>query len=159
AFEDPFLLDSQRAGLDPHLSTQDSRVRCERMLLHTATAAARSRLWISYPRMDLGQGRARGPSFYALDVFRAITGHIPELRALEQRAAENSQSQIGWPAPANPAAAIDDAEYDLAVISGALRRPPAEVRGAGRYLVQASGGLARSLRTRWARWGKTWSGY
>jgi ATP-dependent helicase/nuclease subunit B len=158
-FEDPLLLDDQRAAVSSQLPTQHIRVRRERMLLHIAASAAASRLWISYPRMDLAQGRARGPSFYALDVLRAVTGEIPELRALEQRAAETSQSQIGWPAPRSPAVAIDDSEYDLAVISAALRKPTAEVRGAGRYLVEASPGLARSLRARWSRWEKSWSPY
>jgi ATP-dependent helicase/DNAse subunit B len=159
AFEDPLLLDAQRHIISPHLATQDTRVRRERMLLHLAASAARSGLWISYPRMDLGQGRARGPSFYALDVLRAITGQIPELRTLEQRAAEGSQSQIGWPAPRNPAAAIDETEYDLSVISSSFRKPAAEARGTGRYLLTASPTLARSLRARWARWEKSWSPY
>jgi RecB family exonuclease len=159
AFEDPLLLDVQRTAISPHLATQDTRVRRERTLLHLAASAARSRLWISYPRMDLGQGRARGPSFYALDVMRAITGQIPELRTLEQRAVEGSQSQIGWPAPRDPAAAIDETEYDLSVISGAYRRPTAEVRGAGRYLMEASPILKRSLRARYARWERRWSDY
>ena len=159
AFEDPLLLDDQRAAVSPYLPTQDVRVRRERMLLHLAASAGRSRLWISYPRMDLAQGRARGPSFYALDVLRAMTGQIPELRALEQRAAESSQSQIGWPAPRNSAVAIDDAEYDLAVTNTVLRKAPAEVRGAGRYLMETSECLARSLRARWARWDRNWSPY
>src|SRR5262249_10883921 len=51
AFEDPLLLDTQRNAISPHLATQDTRVRRERMLLHVAASAARSRLWISYPRM------------------------------------------------------------------------------------------------------------
>ncbi len=156
-FEDPLLLDGQRAAVSCYLPTQDTRVRRERMLLHLAASAARARLWISYPRMDLGQGRARGPSFYALDVLRAITGVIPELRTLEQRAVETSHSQIGWPAPRNPSVAIDDAEYDLAIISAVLRKPPDEVSGAGRYLMETSPPLARSLRARWCRWEKSWS--
>jgi ATP-dependent helicase/DNAse subunit B len=156
-FEDPLLLDEQRSAISPYLLTQNTRVRRERMLLHLAASAARSRMWISYPRMDLNQGRARGPSFYALDVIRAITGTIPDLRTLQQRAVETSQSQIGWPAPRDPAVSIDDAEYDLAVISAVLRLPPDEVRGAGRYLTEASAPLKRSLRARWSRWEKSWS--
>src|SRR5256712_8526736 len=153
-FEDPLLLDGQRAAVSCYLPTQDTRVRRERMLLHMAASPRRADLWISYPRMDLGQGRARGPSFYALDVLRAITGEIPELRRLEQRAVETSQSQIGWPAPRNPIVAIDDAEYDLAIISSVLRKPSAEVSGAGRYLMGTSPPLARSTPTRWGRWVK-----
>jgi len=79
AFEDPLLLDVQRAAISPDLATQDIRLRRERTLLHMAASAARSRLWISYPRMDLGQGRARGPSFYALDVLRAIRPAEPDI--------------------------------------------------------------------------------
>jgi ATP-dependent helicase/DNAse subunit B len=157
SFEDPLLLDDARRRISKSLSTQDTRVERERMLLHMAASTARSRLWISYPRMDLGQGRARGPSFYALDVVRAINGEIPDLRKLQQRAVETSQSQVGWPAPRDPAVAIDDAEYDLAVISEVLRKPPAEVKGAGQYLMEASAPLARSLRARWARWHGGWS--
>lgn len=157
SFEDPLLLDTQRSAISPYLTTQNIRVRRERMLLHIAASTASSRIWISYPRMDLNQGRARGPSFYALDVIRAITGAIPDLRTLQQRAVETSQSQIGWPAPRDPALSIDDAEYDLAVISTVLRQPASEVRGAGRYLVDVSLPLARSLRARWSRWDTSWS--
>jgi RecB family exonuclease len=157
SFEDPLLLDEQRDAISPYLTTQNTRVRRERMLLHLAASAANSRMWISYPRMDLNQGRARGPSFYALDVIRAITGAIPDLRTLQQRAVETSQSQIGWPAPRDPSVSIDDAEYDLAIISTVLRRPPSEVHGAGRYLVDANAPLARSLRARWSRWDKSWT--
>jgi ATP-dependent helicase/DNAse subunit B len=157
SFEDPLLLDEKRDSVSPYLSTQTTRVRRERMLLHLAASAATARLWISYPRMDLNQGRARGPSFYALDVIRAITGEIPDLRTLQQRAVETSQSQIGWPAPRDASVAIDDAEYDLAVISAVLRQPSSDMKGAGRYLVETSPTLARSLRARWARWGGSWS--
>jgi len=157
-FEDPLLLDLQRAEIGPELPTQEVRFRRERMLLHCAAAAARSRLWLSYPRMDLGQGRARSPSFYALDVLRATSGKIPELRVIQQRATETSQSQIGWPAPRHAGVAIDDAEYDLAVIGDAVRKPSAEARrGLGRYLIDVSPSLARSLRGRWSRWERRWS--
>jgi ATP-dependent helicase/nuclease subunit B len=156
--EDPLLLDVQRTQLSPALPTRDVRFRRERMLLHHAAGAARSRLCISYPRMDLGQGRARSPSFYALDVLRAISGEIPELRTIQQRATETSQSQIGWPAPRDATVAIDDAEYDLAVISDALRKPSADERiGLGRYLLDVSASLASSLRGRWSRWDRHWS--
>ena len=157
-FEDPLLLDAQRVAIGPELPTQDVRFRRERMLLHNAAAAAHFRLWLSYPRMDLGQGRARSPSFYALDVLRAIHGKIPDLRTVQQRATETSQSQIGWPAPRRAGVAIDDAEYDLAVIGAAMRKPSAdERRGLGQYLMHVNPSLAHSLRGRWSRWESRWS--
>jgi RecB family exonuclease len=107
--------------------------------------------------MNLAQGRPRSPSFYALDVLRAITGRVPDLGELQRRSTASIQSLIGWPAPRNAATAIDDAEYDLAVISGLLRLSPAEARGRARYLVGSNPILARSLRARSGRWKAKWS--
>ncbi len=157
AFEDPLLLDEYRANLDPALSTQNKRVRRERLLLYGAAAAARSRLCVSYPRMDVVQGRARVPSFYALEVLRAAQGRLPALRELEKGAAEASQGWLGWPAPKNSSDAIDDTEHDLALLEQLIRKPPKEVKGHARYLLSANANLARSLRTRRDRWKKAWS--
>ncbi|HLW78989.1 MAG TPA: PD-(D/E)XK nuclease family protein, partial [Terriglobia bacterium] len=65
-------------------------------------------------------------------------------------------SRLGWPAPKNPGAAIDDAEYDLAVLDPLLHQPPDEVKGHGVYLLKANSNLERSLRTRWKRWDTHW---
>jgi hypothetical protein len=101
--------------------------------------------------MDLAQGRQRSPSFYALDILRAITGKIPSLSELQRQSAAHSQSQLGWPAPRDPNRAIDDTEYDLATISHLLRVPPDDAKGRGRYLLNVNESLARSLRTRAGR--------
>ncbi|PYS51580.1 MAG: PD-(D/E)XK nuclease family protein, partial [Acidobacteria bacterium] len=66
-------------------------------------------------------------------------------------------SQIGWPAPRDAGAAIDDSEYDLAVISGLWHVSREEARGRGRYLLTANASLARSLRTRAGRWRRLWT--
>jgi RecB family exonuclease len=82
---------------------------------------------------------------------------VPNLRELQQRSTAQTQSQIGWPAPRDPSTAIDDAEYDLAVISGLLRVSPQEAGGRARYLLTANLSLARSLRTRAGRWRRRWT--
>jgi|GEM_PF-188720 len=156
-FEDPLLLDAARQLVSPWLATRNSKSADERRLLHVAAAAASVRLWISYPRMDLGRGGSRSPSFYALDVIRAIRGEIPNLDDLQRTAVEGAPSRIGWPAPLQADAAIDDAEYDLAVISELLGRPPEDARGRARYLLTANPILGRSLRTRFGRWSRSWS--
>jgi ATP-dependent helicase/DNAse subunit B len=156
SFEDPLLLDAVRSEVSPFLSTQEVRFSRERQLLHTVAGATVRQLWLSYPRMDMRQGRARGPSFYALDVLRAVSGRVPQLRELQQKSADASYSQIGWPAPRDPNHAIDDAEFDLAVISQALHDPE-KAHGYGRYLMAVSEPLARSLRARWSRWQYRWS--
>jgi CRISPR/Cas system-associated exonuclease Cas4 (RecB family) len=156
-FEDPLLLDAERAALSPALELREHRVAEERQLLRTAAAAAERRFVASYPRLELAQARPRVPSFYALELPRAIEGRLPALRAFEQAARAAAPARLNWPAPRSPEAAVDDAEYDLAAL-GALTLPGAlAVKGAAHYLVSASETLARNLRTRWRRWQRHWS--
>ena len=156
-FEDPLLLDADRQTISDNLPVQVQRIAEERLLLHTAAAAAENKLCISYPRMNLGQGRSRGPSFYAIEVIRAVKGRVPDLQELQRVAAEASQSQPGWPSPKSPESAIDDAEYDLAIMRKLMRMPAEERRGAARYLLSANQNLQRSLQSRWHRWNAKWS--
>jgi ATP-dependent helicase/nuclease subunit B len=158
AFEDPLLLDVHRRKFASDLTLQDDRVARERLLLHIAAAAAAKRLVVSYPRMDTVEARQRVPSFYALEVVRAAEGRLPDLREFEKRAAASAQARLGWPAPLEPADAIDDAEYDLAALGPYVNAPAGVAKGKGRYLVQANPALARSLRVRGRRWRNFWSG-
>ena len=157
ALEDPLLLDQYRAKLGSNLDMQDQRVARERMLLRSAAAAAATQFVVSYPRMDVAQSRQRVPSFYALEVLRAAEGRLPSLREFEKRAARSAPSRLDWPAPADPAIAIDDAEYDLASLQAALTLRGAEAKGRARYLMESNESLARSLRSRGRRWRNRWS--
>jgi RecB family exonuclease len=175
-FEDPLLLDAERRGIDSALKVQDDRFAAERALLRLALGAARERLFASYPRIDQRLGRARVPSFYALDLLRAAYGGLPDLRALERgrdgvggggdagtaanggaAAGTQREATAGWPAPADPDAAIDDCEFDLAMLAPLLAPSAREVRGKARYLMHGNPHLARSLRARWARWRPSWT--
>ena len=152
AHEDPLLLDVYRQKLDAPLTTQRQRIEDERLLLRIAAGAAEKRLLLTWPNLDVLNGRARVPSFYALDVLRATEGRLPELRQLEEQAAAGSAAILGWPAPRDAETAIDEAEFDLAVLEPLLRRGGAEAKGQGRYLLHTNERLARSLRSRFARW-------
>ena len=152
ANEDPLLLDALRRGISPHLKTNDERVAEERLLLRTAAASAGAKFIASYPSMDLTQGRPRVPSFYALEIARAIEGHVPPLRRFENQLGANAEARLVWPAPADPKHAIDDAEYDFAWL--AAHR---EQTGGARYLLEVNPHLGRSLRSRWKRWERKWS--
>ena len=150
AREDPILLDIYREALHAGLRDQDLRVADERRLLRISCAAARSRLVFSYPRLDAVESRPRVPSFYALEIVRAAYGRLPELRAFEEHARAGAPSRLDWPAPADPADAIDDAEFDLAALRRTFDLKPADARAAGNYLIEANPYLAESLR-RYAR--------
>jgi CRISPR/Cas system-associated exonuclease Cas4 (RecB family) len=158
AMEDPLLLDAHRRNVKPGLAQLEDRSARERLLLRTAAAAARARLVVSYPRMDTAQGRPRVPSFYALETVRAAEGRLPELKDFERRAERAAPARLGWPAPAEAAQAIDDTEYDLATVHSALGLKGAPAQGSARYLMEVNPHLARSLRARWQRWEKKWSG-
>jgi hypothetical protein len=157
--EDPMLLDQEmRKPLDAGLPVQRDRDQTERLLLRLAVGAPTERLWLSYSRLELAESRPRVPSFYALDVMRAITGRIPDHEALQEAAAFEGSASLAWPAPANPALAIDDLEHDLAVLAELLAvEPRATVRGHANYMLQLNDALRRSVTARWARARSTWS--
>jgi hypothetical protein len=161
--EDPMLLDDLRKALaagGPALVTQDDRARTERLLLRLAAGASTDRLYLSYPRLDIAESRPRVPSFYALDVMRAIEGRIPAADELTRGAAGEGAASLAWPAPADPARAIDDLEHDLAVLKSLLDADDrATVRGHAHYLLRLNDALRRSVSARWARGRSAWTPY
>ena len=150
--EDPILLDALRQRLGAELMIQGDRAHHERLLLRLAVGAASRRAYLSYSRIELLEARARVPSFYAMEVRRALAGGIPDPQTLEREAAEAGGSRLAWPAPDDPARAIDPMEHDLASLSMLIAPGASGTRGRARYLLDLNDRLARSLRTRWARW-------
>jgi ATP-dependent helicase/nuclease subunit B len=156
--EDALMLDDLRRAVDQSLPTQHHRLNAERQLLQIAAGAASERLYVSYPRIELSESRARVPSFYALDVMRAATGRIPHHEELERRARDAGDATLAWPAPSRPEDAIDDQEHDLAVLRMLLdETDPAVVRGHAHYLLKLNECLRRSVVDRWARGERRWS--
>ncbi len=68
------------------LDTNEQRVERERLALRLAVGAARERIVLSYPRVDMDQSRPRVPSFYGLEVIRAAEGKLPGFDELARRA-------------------------------------------------------------------------
>ena len=157
--EDPMLLDDEmRAPLGAGLAVQEDRGRVERLFLRLAVGAPSERLWLSYPRIEVAESRPRVPSFYALDVIRAMTGRVPNHEALQERAATEGSAGLAWPSPADPARAIDDLEHDLSVLRELLMAPnPKAVRGHAHYLLRLNDPLKRSVTARWARARSSWT--
>lgn len=152
--EDPLLPDEVRARITPQLPRQAERAQAERLALRIAVGAARRRVVLSWPRVDVEQGRARVPSFYALEVLRAATGELP---ALANIGAASSAVRLGWPAPPRAEEALDDLEYDLAVLAPLLGADDRAASGSAAYLLSANVHLARALRARARRWSRTWT--
>ncbi len=156
--EDPLLLDDMRRTVAPDLMTLPERGSAERLLLKIAIGAARERLFLSYPRLDVSETRARVPSFYALDVMRAMTGTVPNHQELEYDAAREGGANLAWPAPSKPGQAIDDLEHDLAVLKPLLDAADrSAVRGRAHYMLGLNEALRRSVISRWSRDRREWS--
>ena len=166
--EDPLLLDDLRQELenDPPLkglpagalAKVGDRAEVERLLLRLATGAATDRLYASFPRIESSEARARVPSFYALEIMRAVTGRVPDHQTLELTAAQEAKASLAWPAPTDAADAIDDFEHDLAVLRG-LMLSDGDVKGRAHYMLTLNPSLKRSVTERWARARKEWSQY
>ena len=157
--EDPMLLDDEmRVPLGAGLAVQEDRGRTERLLLRLAIGAPTERLWLSYPRIEIAESRPRVPSFYALDIMRAITGRIPRHEELQERAVSEGGAMLAWPAPSEPSRAIDDLEHDLSVLRTLLLADnPKAVRGHAHYLLRLNESLKRSVTARWARARSSWT--
>ena len=154
--EDPLLLDDLRTELGAPLMLQSDRAELERLLLRLAIGAAGERLYLSFPRIETSEARARVPSFYALEIMRAVTGRVPEHQALEWMAAQESRASLAWPAPERAADAIDDLEHDLSVLRK-LMLSGDDMKGRARYILTLNDALRRSVTERWARAEKRWS--
>lgn len=151
--EDALMLDDRRAAIAEALPRQSSRAADERLQLSLAAGAARERLYLSYPRVELNESRPRVPSFYVLDIVRAIEGAIPPASRIADRAYQEGGSRLAWPAPDEPTLAIDAFEHDLSTIGRLLEsRDAGQVKGRARYLYELSPELQRSLTSRWIRW-------
>ena len=156
--EDPLLADQQRRAIAPSLVGQEERGSAERLLLKIALGAAGERVYLSYPRLDVAESRARVPSFYALDVMRAMTGRVPDHRVLAADAGEESRATLAWPAPPDANDAIDDLEHDLAVLKPLLdARDGKSVKGHAHYLLGLNESLRRSVVSRYSRNKAAWA--
>jgi ATP-dependent helicase/nuclease subunit B len=154
--EDPLLRDRERAGL-AGLETSEGRIAQERLALRLAVGAARRTAVLSWPRIDLSQGRARVPSFYGLEVLRAAEGKLPAFSELSRRAEERAGARAGWPAPRESGDAIDEAEHDLSLLARAFGQTDEERKGTAAYLLEANPHLKRALRTRARRAIRRWT--
>ena len=155
--EDPILPDLQRQEVAGDLLIRRDRLELERQALRLALGAARERAYLSYPRIDVQQSRPRVPSFYALEALRAAEGVLPGFQQLSARAEAATRARLGWPAPQSSAEAIDESEYDLALLGSLVDARPEDSTGSAHYLLSANAHLARALRARFRRWSRKWT--
>jgi CRISPR/Cas system-associated exonuclease Cas4 (RecB family) len=160
--EDPLLLDEARRILQTaddarRLPLQSDRAEAERLQLLLAAGAAERRLYISFPTIEITEGRPRVPSLYALEVWRAMTGRVPGSDELLHAASRASGATLAWPAPADRDEAIDALEHDLATLRHLVGEPEERARGRAQYILQLNDCLQRSVRERYMRSKPAWT--
>ena len=84
---------------------------------------------------------------------------VPDHVKFERDTAVATGAWLAWPAPDDPASAIDVWEHDLAMLGRLLQRSATPAKGARTTCCVQNAALARSLRTRWARWKRSWSAW
>ncbi|MEO0325105.1 MAG: PD-(D/E)XK nuclease family protein, partial [Myxococcota bacterium] len=143
---DPLLGEEAREALG--LPTRRVLAEEERGRLRLAVGAAERRVIASWSTLEAAEGRSRVPSFYALELVRAAEGRLPRYAELAAQATAATTARVGWPAPADPDAAIDVAEHDLSMLRRALE---GGAKGALAHLHDAPF-LKRALGQRARRW-------
>src|SRR4030095_3645120 len=128
-----------------------------KLQLRLAVGAAESRLYVSFPTVEVREGRPRGPSLYALGVWRATTVTVPSGPGFQQAAARAARAPLAWPAPADRDEAIDALEHDLSTLRALDDEPDASARGRAHYILQLNESLQRSVRERFMRAKRGWS--
>ena len=146
--EDPLFLDERRKAAGVPAAPDDTD------LLLAAVAAATDHLCIGYSRIDLVTGRSRVPSFYVFDAFSAAHGRSPDVQELQAAARDAVDTRIDWPAPSSADEAIDDLEFDLALLKPAFAEG---TPGAAAYLGSLNPFAMESLRSRYKRWNNKWT--
>lgn len=158
ARQDPILLDDERARLNAAVGPRGGRVPLkslraqeERLLFALATAAARERLILLFPRLDPETARERVASSFLLSVVEAVTGRPCDYEGLEafMRKDRIRLADLG---PAQRERAIGEREFDLVTVergvrAGDLRQAiyPATIPGRDPFFV-------RGLRFEARRW-------
>ncbi len=131
------------------MATREERAEDERLALRLAVGAAERTVVFSWPRIDVDRARPRVPSFYVLETARVVKGELPSADAMLAEASAQVPP-LRWPAPLDPALAIDLVERDLSTVRAPIGKggPP----GSLAHLPATNPHLARALRARVRRW-------
>ena len=164
ARQDAILLDAERAAMNRELEGKhpdsgargpiqlrgSTRLDLERLFYRLAVGAACERLVLTFPRLTVGTGRERVPSSFVLATVEAATGRRMDFETVESFPGFRRipLSELG---PQDPARALDEVEFDIALVSQdlAMGRPEGLT-----YLQATSPFLTRALDLEVSRWGK-----
>ena len=163
--QDAILLDHERKILNRSLGGKETeplplktegRLEEERLLYRLAIGAAKEKLILSFPRIEIGTGRERLPSSFLLASVKALTGESTDFQKFEKFPGfvRIPLSEI---AVKSPEKALDEVEFDISIGQQKMEEKKAE---ALLYLRELSPFFGRGLQLESSRWGKrTFTGF
>jgi len=157
--QDAILLDQERKILNRSLGGKETeplplktegRLEEERLLYRLAIGAAKEKLILSFPRIEIGTGKERLPSSFLLASVKALTGESIDFQKFEKFPGfvRIPLSEI---AVKSPEKALDELEFDISTGQQKLEEKKAE---ALLYLRELSPFFGRGLHLESSRWGK-----
>ena len=157
--QDAILLDHERKILNRSLGEKETeplplktegRLEEERLLYRLAIGAAKEKLILSFPRIEIGTGKERLPSSFLLASVKALTGESTDFQKFEKFPGfvRIPLSEI---AVESPEKALDEVEFDISTGQQKLEEKKAE---ALLYLRELSPFFGRGLLLEFSRWGK-----
>jgi len=157
--QDAILLDYERKILNRSLGGKETeplplktggRLEEERLLYRLSIGAAKEKLILSFPRIEIGTGKERLPSSFLLASVKALTGESTDFQKFEKFPGfvRIPLSEI---AVKSPEKALDEVEFDISTGQQKLEGKKAE---ALLYLKELSPFFDRGLLLESSRWGK-----
>lgn len=157
--QDAILLDQERKILNRSLGGKETeplplktegRLEEERLLYRLAIGAAKEKLILSFPRIEIGTGKERLPSSFLLASVKALTGESTDFQKFEKFPGfvRIPLSEI---AVKSPEKALDEVEFDISTGRQKLEEKKVE---ALLYLRELSPFFGRGLQLESSRWGK-----
>jgi ATP-dependent helicase/DNAse subunit B len=157
--QDAILLDHERKILNRSLGGKETeplplktegRLEEERLLYRLAIGAAKEKLILSFPRIEIGTGKERLPSSFLLASAKALTGESTDFQKFEKFPGfvRIPLSEI---AVKSPEKALDEVEFDISTGRQKLEEKKTE---ALLYLRELSPFFGRGLLLESSRWGK-----
>ncbi|MGQ9646272.1 MAG: PD-(D/E)XK nuclease family protein [Thermodesulfobacteriota bacterium] len=157
--QDAILLDHERKTLNRSLCGKETeplplktegRLDEERLLYRLSIGAAKEKLILSFPRIEIGTGKERLPSSFLLASVKALTGESIDFQKFEKFPGF-TRIPLSEIAVRSPERALDEVEFDISTGQQKLEEKKAE---ALLYLKVLSPFFGRGLLLEFSRWGK-----
>ncbi len=153
--QDPILLDADREEIndilsEERLSLKMDRMEEEKLLFDLLVCSAKEKLILTFPRINPDNAAERVPSFFLLKASEALIGETVDYEHLE-KLPFLIRSPLSHIFPGHEGDLYDELEYDLKIISEALR---SKKKSEAYFLCGSSPFFKNALIAECSKWGR-----